>query len=95
MKIVLTTNRLTFSTPTSLSVTEPIEAAATGMALARLDMMMASPETRRAVQHCRQDQYVNCDVYSRFRMSDGSCNNLQVSGTFEIRITSLNINDQT
>ena len=69
---------------TSLSVTEPIEAAATGMALARLDMMMASPETRRAVQHCRQDQYVNCDSYSKYRMSDGSCNNLQVSVTLQM-----------
>lgn len=62
----------------SLSVlNEPIEAAATGMALSRLDMMMASPETRRAVQYCRADQYTNCDPYSKYRTSDGSCNNLQ------------------
>lgn len=56
------------------------------MALARLDMMMASPETRRAVQHCRQDQYSNCDSYSKFRMSDGSCNNLQVSSAFGLNV---------
>ena len=55
----------------SLSVSEPLEAAATGIALARIELM-ASAETRRAVQTCRGDQYIPCDPYHKYRMSDGS-----------------------
>ena len=42
------------------------------MALAKIELM-ASAETRRAVQHCRADQYVNCDPYAKYRNADGSC----------------------
>lgn len=54
------------------TLNEPLEAAATGMALSKIELM-ASPDTRRAVQNCRADQYVNCDPYSKYRMADGSC----------------------
>ncbi|RWS11097.1 Peroxidase-like protein, partial [Dinothrombium tinctorium] len=54
---------------------DPLEPAATGIALGRIELI--APDTKRAVQSCREADFVQCDPYSRYRTADGSCNNLQ------------------
>ncbi|RWS28959.1 peroxidasin-like protein [Leptotrombidium deliense] len=54
---------------------DPLEPSATGIALARLELI--SPDTKRAVQNCKEADFVHCDPYNKYRTADGSCNNLQ------------------
>lgn len=58
-----------------MSHDDPMEVAATGIALARLQLV--SPETRRAVDACKESLEYYCNPHSPYRTSDGSCNNLQ------------------
>ncbi|XP_015795696.1 peroxidase isoform X1 [Tetranychus urticae] len=57
---------------------DPILPSATGIALARIELV--APETRQAVANCKEDQHYHCDPYKPYRNSDGSCNNLHNPG---------------
>ena len=67
------TNQL-FLPLTSMTV-DPLESAATALALARIELI--APDTRRAVQDCKELQHYHCDFHSPYRTADGSCNNLK------------------